>query len=137
MIEIKNKFIPVKGFGAMNILGLLFVREDYTPNATTYRHEAIHTQQQRELLVVAALLSLAASNIWGSWWYLVGVVLFPLAVYVLAWVVELVLPPYETAYKDSPFEREAYANEHNPEYLVHRRPFTWVWYILKRGERFA
>lgn len=135
MIEIKNKFIPVKGFGAMNILGLLFVREEHKLTDTTYRHEAIHTQQQYELLVVAALLSLLACNIWASWWYLLGSILLPLAVYVLAWIVELALPPYKTAYKDSPFEREANASEHNPEYLARRHFFAWVRYILSWDER--
>lgn len=55
----------------------------------------------------------------------------PILLYVLAWFVELVLPPYNSAYKDSPFEREAYLNQNNPEYLANRPLFAVVKYILK------
>ena len=132
---IRNKFIPFKGFGAMNILGLLFVRNDFEPSERTMRHEAIHSKQQYEILTSAALLALALSNLFASWWYLLAVVVMPIALYVLAWIIELVLPPYNSAYRDSPFEREAYDNQDNVSYLVVRPPFAWVFYFLKKDER--
>ena len=45
--------------------------------------------------------------------------------------IELILPPYTSAYKDSPFEREAYANQRNPNYLATRPLFAWWRYMLK------
>lgn len=132
---IRNKYIPFKGFSAMNILGFLFVREEAELKDWVIRHEAIHTAQQYEILTVSALIALVLSNIFASWWYLLIVILMPIAIYVLAWLVELVLPPYDTAYKDSPFEREAYMNQHNPEYLANSTPFAWTQYILKKRKK--
>lgn len=128
---IKNKYIPFGKFDCMNILGLLFVREEVVLNDTIINHEATHTVQQYELLTASALLALFVSNIYASRWDLLITIAMPIAVYVLAWLIELVLPPYKTAYKDSPFEREAYANQHDPMYLAKRPLFATFKYILK------
>jgi hypothetical protein len=132
---IRNKYIPFKGFSAMNILGFLFVRGEAKLSDQTIRHEAIHTAQQYEIMCASALVALIASNIFASWWYLLIAIVMPIAVYVLAWLVELVLPPYDTAYRDSPFEREAYMNQDDPMYLP-KRPLFAVWkYVLKKRKR--
>ena len=133
---ITNKFIPFKGFGAMNILGMVFTRykaEELSDR--TKRHEQIHTMQQYEIMLASALISLVLCNIWASWWYLLVTIALPIALYVLVWLIELALPPYNSAYKDSPFEREAFANDENVNYLVTRPLFAWVKYFLKRDER--
>lgn len=124
---IRNKHIPFKGFAALNILGVLFVREDAEMTAEALNHEAIHTRQQRELLVLSLIIALP----FASWWSIPIAIVMPFILYILAWLVELVLPPYGTAYKDSPFEREAYANQYYPNYLDSRPLFAWVRYILK------
>ena len=133
---ISNKLIPFKGFGAMNILGMVFTRykaEELSEH--TKRHEQIHTMQQYEIMLASALISLVLCNIWASWWYLLVTIALPIALYVLVWLIELVLPPYTSAYKDSPFEREAFANDEDVNYLVTRPLFAWVKYFLKRDER--
>lgn len=130
MLIIKNNIIPFKGFAAMNILGLLFVRMNVRLTPRLLRHEKIHSVQQYEIMLVSAILALIASTVYQSWWYLLIVVAMPLLVYVLAWLIALVLPPYDSAYKDSPFEREAKANENNPEYLVTRKFMYFFKYIL-------
>ena len=128
---IYNKFLPAKGFGLMNILGLVFSRiQKGAVSNSSIRHEAIHTAQQYEILALSALIALVLSNVYSSWWYLLIVVAMPIAIYILAWLIELALPPYNSAYKDSPFEREAYANQYNEEYLATRKLFAWVKYIL-------
>lgn len=132
---IRNKYIPVGDFDCMNILGFLFVREEVELKDWVIRHEATHTLQQLEILVVSAIVALLASNIYQSWWYALIVILMPIAIYVLAWLVEAILPPYDTAYRDSPFEREAYAHQHNPEYNSQRSWFAWVRYVLKKRKR--
>lgn len=126
---ITNKFIPFKGFGAMNILGLVFTRKKADEiSITTKRHEQIHTMQQYEIMLASALVSLILCNIWASWWYLLVTIALPIALYVLVWLIELTLPPYDSAYKDSLFEREAFANELNRDYLVTRPLFAWAKY---------
>lgn len=131
MYVIKNSIIPFKGYSAMNILGLLFVRKDITLSKRVLRHEKIHSVQQYEIMMVSAILALIASMMWQSWWYLLFVVAMPLLMYVLAWIIALILPPYNSAYKDSPFEREAKANENNPEYLLTRKFMYFFKYVLK------
>jgi cytochrome c biogenesis protein ResB len=127
---IKNKYIPFGKFDAMNILGFLFVKEDTEMDDELINHEAIHTVQQYEILALSALVALVASNLYASWWYLLIVIAMPIAIYILAWLIEAVLPPYDSAYKDSPFEREAYRNQYDPEYLAKRPLFAWVSHTL-------
>ena len=122
---IRNKYLPLGDFKVMNILGFLFVREEVEVSPTILRHEAIHTRQQIELLVLSLILALP----FASWWSIPIALVMPFILYILAWLVELVLPPYGTAYKDSPFEREAYANQYYPNYLDSRPWFAWVRYI--------
>ena len=129
MYIIKNNIIPFKGFAAMNILGLLFIHNNVKITPRLLRHEKIHSVQQYEIMLVSAILALIASMMWQSWWYLLMVVIMPLLMYVLAWLVALLLPPYNSAYKDSPFEREAKANENNPEYLVTRKFMNFLKYL--------
>lgn len=128
---IRNKYIPFGYFTAMNILGLLFVKEHAPLYERDIRHEAIHSAQQYEILTASAIVSLVLSCIWTSWWYLLITIAMPILLYIGAWLIELVLPPYKTAYKDSPFEREAYMNERDPEYLANRPLFAWVKYFIK------
>lgn len=128
---IRNKHIPFKGFAALNILGVLFVREDAEMTAEALNHEAIHTRQQYEIMVTSAILFLWVVNTYSWLCYLLIIFAMPMVLYGLAWFIELVLPPYGTAYKDSPFEREAYANQYYPNYLDSRPMFAWVKYILK------
>lgn len=128
---IRNKHIPFKGFAVMNILGVLFVREDAEMTAEALNHEAIHTRQQYEIMVASAILFLWVVNTYSWWCYLLIIFAMPIVLYVLAWLIELIRPPYDSAYKDTPFEREAYANQHNPNYLDSRPWFAWVRYIRK------
>ena len=46
---IRNKIIPFKGFKAINLFGILFVRGDSKINEKTINHESIHTAQMKEL----------------------------------------------------------------------------------------
>lgn len=163
MIVIRNNIIPFDGWGAMNILGLLFVRKDTVLTDITLTHEAIHSRQQYELLMVSALLSLLLCNIWASWWYVVWAVILPILIYFVSFLLEMAIPPYHNlhldfvkgeglcnkikkigkffkrvwvdAYYDNCFEREAFANERDPMYLVNRRLFAFVGYIIKRADR--
>lgn len=129
---IRNKYIPFGKFDAMNILGFLFVKEDTKLDDELINHEAIHTVQQYEILALSALVALVTSNLYASWWYLLIVIAMPIAIYLLAWLIELVLPPYDRAYHDSPFEREAYLNQHNPMYLATRPIGATLKYVLKK-----
>jgi len=74
---------------------------------TTQRHETIHYHQQLELFFV------------GQW-----------ILYVLFWLVGLVrYRSGKKAYRENPFEREAYDNERKYSYLKKRPLWNWVHYI--------
>ena len=129
---IRNKHIPFGTFDAMNVLGFLFVKEDTKLDDELINHEAIHTVQQYEIMTASALVALVLSNIYASWWYLLIAIAMPIAIYLLAWFIEAILPPYDSAYKDSPFEREAYLNQHDPMYLAKRPIGATLKYVLKK-----
>lgn len=47
-----NRIIPFKGFNAMNLFGIIFVRKGGVVNKVVLNHERIHTRQQIEMLVL-------------------------------------------------------------------------------------
>lgn len=96
---IKSRIIPLKGFAAMNVLGVIFVRPEAHLSRYLLNHELIHTAQMREL------------------GYLPFYIL-----YVLEWVVRLFMRG--NAYRNISFEREAYRHDTNPDYLNERRHFA-------------
>ena len=97
---IYNDIIPLKGFSAVNLFGVIFARKSERPlSATTLNHESIHTEQMKELLYVGFYLC-----------------------YLIEWLVRLFRRG--NAYRNISFEREAYACEHNPGYLQIRRRFA-------------
>lgn len=100
---IRNNFIPFKGYKAMNICGILFVRGDAKIDEVTLNHESIHTAQWKELWYIGFLL-----------WY------------VIEWMIRL---PKGNAYRSISFEREAYDNEKNLNYLKTRERFTFLKYL--------
>lgn len=105
---IYNDFIPFKGFVAINLFGVLFVRSEYKYKLkqSTIRHENIHTMQMKELLYVFFYL-----------WY------------IIEWIVRLFMKG--DAYRNICFEREAYENQKWIEYPKNRRRFNFVKYLIK------
>lgn len=107
---IYNNILPIYGFKCMNLFGVLLVRKKFKGTLTevTINHEKIHSAQFKELLYI--------------FYYLV---------YVMCWIIEVFRPPYQTAYRDTWFERESYGNEKNLDYLQKRKPFAFVKYWNK------
>lgn len=103
---IRNNIIPFKGFRAINLCGLLFVRKEAVITKVTINHEKIHSAQMREVLWIFYLL------------------------YCLEWFIRLLCYfSFKQAYKNISFEREAYANQSNMEYLKTRKHYSWISYI--------
>ena len=112
---IRNNIIPVKGFKAINLFGVLFVRGNAVISEKTLRHEHIHTMQMREMLYVPFYL----------WYGIEYVIRF------FGWSFEKKNPFYPNykPYDLMSFEREAYDNEHDVEYPKTRKRFSWFKYI--------
>lgn len=52
MKVIYNNIIPFKGFKAINLFGVLFVRKGCAMSEGDFNHERIHTAQMKEMLYV-------------------------------------------------------------------------------------
>jgi hypothetical protein len=105
MKSIENPFLPLKGYSAMMLFGLLLTRNKHKVTERTIRHESIHARQMWELLVVGFYV-----------WYLVE------------WAIRLFIKG--NAYRNLSFEREAYANQDDTAYLDTRRIFSFIKYLF-------
>lgn len=110
MKVIYNKFIPFKGFKAINLFGFVFVRKGQRVFDSTLNREAIHTAQMEELLYVPFYIA-----------------------YVGEWLFRLIQGPFirskgvqvkKSAYDRISFEIEAYKHAHNDQYLKTRKRFA-------------
>ena len=103
---IYSGFLPLKGFRAINLFGIVFARREYAElDERIVNHESIHTRQMLELLIFGFYL-----------WY------------VLEWAINLIR--YKNsylAYKNIGFEKEAYDNDVDLQYLKQRK-----WYAFKK-----
>lgn len=110
---IYNNIIPLRGYAAINIFGIILARKEYKPlSDILINHESIHTAQMRELLYV--------------FFYLF---------YFLEWIVRVVQYGGKAYYNIS-FEREAYRYEKNLHFLKARKKFNWVTFLKNRTSSF-
>lgn len=107
---IRNNIIPFAGYKAMNLFGVLFVRGNARIDDITLNHEKIHTAQMKEMLYIFFYV-----------WY------------VIEWFIRLfAFKGAKFAYRNISFEREAYSNDKDQDYLNTRKRFAFTRYILKR-----
>lgn len=99
---IRNKIIPYGWAGAINLFGLLFVKEDMRVDEMVINHERIHSAQMREMLYLPFYLAYAVEWLWRF----------------------ARLKDGYKAYRWMTFEREAYDNQRNYDYLSGRRHFA-------------
>lgn len=106
MKVIYNNIIPFRGFTAINLFGVIFARKECEPlSKRTLNHEAIHTEQMKELLYVGFYI-----------WY------------VVEWLVKLCIYGKE-AYRNVSFEREAYQYDRYADYVQFRKKYNWIKYL--------
>lgn len=117
MMVVKNSLIPFKGFVAINLFGIVFVRKDYEfISVADYQrmlvHEGIHTKQMQELLYLPFYV-----------WY------------ALEWLIRLVIyRDAKKAYCNISFEREAYNKQANFGYILHRERKRYAFLQYIRGQ---
>lgn len=103
---IRQNILPPKGFLAINLFGLLFCKKDAKINDVIVNHESIHTSQMKEMLYIPFYL-----------WY------------VTEWLIKLLFKG--NAYRNISFEREAYDNQYNLNYLKERKHYNWIKRLFK------
>lgn len=106
-IIIYNNIIPFKGYVATGLWPFIFVRSSRKGKLSpiTENHEMIHLRQQVEMLVIFFLI-----------WYGLE--------YVIRWICYGFNS--DKAYKNVSFEREAYNNQANMDYLRTRKHYAFL-----------
>ena len=134
MINVYNNIIPFKGFLAMCLWPFIFIRKvvAWMYDEITDRHENIHGEQQKEMLVIGAAIAAILAVCGCGWWSLFAIPLF-FWWYLVEWFIKLCYyRNMKTADKNVGFEREAYANQNDIVYLYDRKPFAWFDYIITK-----
>lgn len=91
-----------KGYAAITLWPIIFVRTDVMISERLLNHERIHGRQQLEMVVIPFYV-----------WY------------VAEWLIRLYINR-STAYRDTSFEREARSFENRP---TERKGYGWVKYL--------
>lgn len=113
MKVIYNRFIPFKGYKAMNLFGIVFVRKGAKFDAYDYNHEKIHLKQMQEMLWIFYYL-----------WYAIE---YLIIMFFAKW------DKQSERYHDVSFEEEAHNNDHNLDYTHVRKHYAWVKYVKLRS----
>lgn len=104
---VRTRYIPFRGFKCMQFLCFILVRRGIELSDKDVRHESIHWEQQKELLIVFFWL-----------WY------------VLEWLLRLLCYwDFKKAYRKISFEQEAYFHDELLYYLEHREKYYWRNYL--------
>ena len=108
-IKKMNWFVRLLTFGWATAITLapfgIFMKDVVINNLRTINHEKIHWKQQLEMLIIFFYL-----------WYLIE---FLIRIFING----------KKAYVSLCFEREAYANDDNLDYLKTRKPYDWLKYV--------
>ena len=104
---IRNNIIPFKGYKLMAVWPFIFARKNANIKDVDLNHEKIHFKQQGEMLLI----------LFYAW-------------YGVEWLIKAIkYKSFDKAYENISFEREAYTNEKNLEYLNNRKWYSWFKYI--------
>lgn len=99
---IATRFIP---YSAMAVYPFIFIKQkEMERDRVLIHHEKIHHRQQLELLLVPFYLLYLINYLYNL----------------------LVFRNHYKAYREIVFEREAFAMEHNFDYLRNRKPFAFT-----------
>ena len=115
------KALLFEGYSTIAIGWFVFSKLDKLTNRTKV-HETIHALQWTEVTLVASALLAALSGIISPYWMLISPMVYYI-LYVLEWLIKL---PFGNAYRNISFEREAFSNDNNQNYLMNRELFSWV-----------
>jgi hypothetical protein len=110
IVKYSDKFLNsiswFMNIGGITLWPFVILREKYKGRAKRIiNHESIHIKQQEELLIIPFYV-----------------------LYITEWFIKLFFYGKKSYYNIS-FEREAYANEYDYEYLKNRKFWAWLKYL--------
>ena len=104
----KNRFLVPKGYRAITLYPFIFVRNDSDKyDKELINHERIHLRQQKELLILFFYI----------WYFLDFVIKY------------LRYRNWDKAYRNIIFEKEAYNNENDLNYLKKRKRYAFITFV--------
>lgn len=105
-----SKYIVPKGYLGITIFPFMFLKtKALKGNAVLVNHEKIHLRQQLELLIIPFYI-----------------------IYMIEFLIRLIqYRKWHLAYRNISFEREAYKNEKDLDYLKSRPLYNTIYYIRK------
>ncbi|HIE44791.1 MAG TPA: hypothetical protein EYP87_01140 [Flavobacteriaceae bacterium] len=96
-----------KNYIAITVFPFILINKNYKGNKALINHEKIHLKQQLELLIIPFYL-----------WY------------IIEFLIKLIkYKSWHMAYLNISFEKEAYQNDYNLEYLKYRKRFAFIKYL--------
>ena len=116
---IENNILPPRGYKAITLGPLIFVRKGTVLSDRDVNHEAIHWEQYKETFIIGFFL-----------------------VYVIEFILKFISPSFtieekkdgrsywDRVYYSLSMEREAYAHQDEPNYIKSRKHFAWIGYIM-------
>jgi len=133
MKKIYSKHIPRKGFTAMTTWPYIIVRYDRKEKFTAKieRHETTHALQQKECLILGAVIAVAMLIAGYGWWSLIPLGLF-FELYAIEWLVKLPFCKFNgtRAYFSISTEQEAYEHQDEFGYNNVRKHYAFIKYIF-------
>ncbi|MEZ7515136.1 hypothetical protein [Flavobacterium frigidarium] len=109
MLLIVTKFLIPRGYRGLTIFPFVFIRyKEDRENVVLINHERIHLRQQLELLILPFFILYGLEFVFRLFEY----------------------KNFNTAYRNISFEREAYSNEKNLQYLINRKLFSFAKFMF-------
>lgn len=99
--------MPPKGYSAINLFTFVFTKDEKCLSKTLLYHEQIHSKQIKELFFI----------------------FFYVFYFVEFFIKLLVFRNWDKAYRNVSFEKEAYENQNNFNYMQSRKRFAWIKYL--------
>ena len=119
MIIVHNKILPFGSYVAITI-GPFILTKRKDLNEVTINHESIHWAQEKETLIIGFYLLYVLMFLWEFVRCLCDSKHGKIDGY--TWRNST----WKRAYRSILFEREAYNNEKNEEYIKNRRHYAWL-----------
>lgn len=99
--------ILARNVQAMAVFPFILIKKKTILSKVILNHEQIHLRQQLEMLIVPFYV-----------------------LYLIEYLVRFIqLKNHDRAYRSISFEREAYANDRNLDYLIDRKFWAWIRYL--------
>ena len=119
--------ITLPNFNGITWNGKICIRDNVYLNDRIVRHEKLHSIQQKELTYPIFLILYCLSWIWNVF----KMIIFPITLILIACKLPI---NFGHPYRRIPFEREAYLNQNDSNFILNRKKHYYLEYVFKKKE---